>query len=153
MAQFIVCDHPMAGSTRGRAASRSSDAADLPPTLVVFSKCGMGKDLDLGMIWGPKPRNFFQCNPCSPARGQEPICLQHLRFPNSSWCSSLVAWSSIPRVMQYYLFLETFGFKKNVQNLNSTKSQNPRATILKLMQNSQLFRFPSFVAIQYNECR
>ena len=58
MAQFIVCDHPMAGSTRGRAASRSSDAADLPPTLVVFSKCGMGKDLDLGMTWGPKPRSF-----------------------------------------------------------------------------------------------
>ena len=46
------------GITRGRAASRSPDAADLPPTLVVFSKCGVGKDLDLGMIWGPKPRNF-----------------------------------------------------------------------------------------------
>ena len=62
MAQPIVRAHPMAGPcnglTRGRAASRSPDAADLPPTLVVFSKCGVGKDLDLGMIWGPKPRNF-----------------------------------------------------------------------------------------------
>ena len=58
MAQFIVRAHPMAGSTRGRAAGRSSDAADSPPTSVVFSKCGVGKDLDLGMIWGPKPRNF-----------------------------------------------------------------------------------------------
>ena len=48
------------GITRGRAASRSPDAADLPPTLVVFSKCGVGKDLDLGMIWGPKPRNFYR---------------------------------------------------------------------------------------------
>ena len=94
------------GITRGRAASRSPDAADLPPTLVVFSKCGVGKDL------GAKTKKLFQCNPCSPARDQEPICLQHLRFPNSSWCPSLVAWSSIPRVMQYYLFLETFGFKK-----------------------------------------
>ena len=47
MAQFIVRAHPMAGPcnglTRGRAASRSPDAADLPPTLVVFSKCGVGK--------------------------------------------------------------------------------------------------------------
>ena len=31
--------------------------------------------------------------------------------------------------LRYYLFLETFGFKKNVQNLNFTKSQNSRATI------------------------
>ena len=62
MAHPIGRAHPMAGTpngiTRGQAASRSPDAADLPPTLVVFSKCGMGKDLDLGMIWGPKPRNF-----------------------------------------------------------------------------------------------
>ena len=62
MARLIGCAHSMAGIphgvTRGQAASRSPDAADLPPTLVVFSKCGMGKDLDLGMIWGPKPRNF-----------------------------------------------------------------------------------------------
>ena len=63
MAQFIVRAHPMAGSIRGQAASRSSDAADLPPTLVVFSKCGVGKDLDLGMIWGPKPRNFSSAIP------------------------------------------------------------------------------------------
>ena len=67
MAQPIVRAHPMAGPcnglTRGRAASRSPDAADLPPTLVVFSKCGVGKDLDLGMIWGPKPRNFFSAVP------------------------------------------------------------------------------------------
>ena len=41
------------------------------------------------------------------------------------------------------LFLETFRFKKNVQNLNFTKSQKPKATILKLMQNIQLFHFPS----------
>ena len=62
MAQPIGRAHPTAGPsnglTRGRAASRSPDAADLPPTLVVFSKCGMEKDLDLGLIWGPKPRNF-----------------------------------------------------------------------------------------------
>ena len=75
MAQFIVRAHSMAGSTRGRAASRSSDAADSPPTSVVFSKCGVGKDL------GAKTKKLFQCNPCSPARDQEPICLQHLRFP------------------------------------------------------------------------
>ena len=31
------------GLNRGQAANRSSDAADLPPTLVVFSKCGVGK--------------------------------------------------------------------------------------------------------------
>ena len=31
------------GLNRGQAASRSSDAADLPPALVVFSKCGVGK--------------------------------------------------------------------------------------------------------------
>ena len=43
MAHPIGRAHPMAGSTRGQAASRSSDAADLPPTLVVFSKCGVGK--------------------------------------------------------------------------------------------------------------
>ena len=58
MAHLIGRAHPMTGLTRGRAASRSSDAADSPPTSVVFSKCGVGKDLDLGMIWGPKPRNF-----------------------------------------------------------------------------------------------
>ena len=67
MAHLIGRAHPMAGIsdgiTRGQAASRSSDAADLPPTLVVFSKCGVGKDLDLGMIWGPKPRNFFSAVP------------------------------------------------------------------------------------------
>ena len=67
MARPIGRAHPTAGTsnglTRGRAASRSSDAADLPPTLVVFSKCGVGKDLDLGMIWGPKPRNFFSAVP------------------------------------------------------------------------------------------
>ena len=65
MAHPIGRAHPMAGTpngiTRGQAASRSPDAADLPPTLVVFSKCG--KDLDLGMIWGPKPRNFFSAVP------------------------------------------------------------------------------------------
>ena len=120
------------------------------------SRCGVGKDLDLGMIWGPKPRNFFSavpvhkeqlwdwafmrlnCASClasylkcpsTPSRNipscdcllircplvlplcwageqwligkvhwdQEPMCLQHLRFPNSSWCPALVAWSSIPR--------------------------------------------------------
>ena len=74
MAHAIVLAHPTAGPrngiTRGRAASRSPDAADLPPTLVVFSKCGVGKDLDLGTIWGPKLRNFFQTNLCSPAWGQ-----------------------------------------------------------------------------------
>ena len=42
-----------------------------------------------------------------------------------------------------FVVLETFGFKKNVQNLDFTKSQKPRATILKLMQNIQLFHFPS----------
>ena len=36
--------HIQYGSTRGRAASRSPDAADSPPTLVVFSKCGMEKE-------------------------------------------------------------------------------------------------------------
>ena len=48
MAQPIGRAHPTAGTsnglTRGRAASRSSDAADSPPTLVVFSKCGMEKE-------------------------------------------------------------------------------------------------------------
>ena len=48
MAHAIVLAHPTAGPrngiTRGRAASRSPDAADLPPTLVVFSKCGMEKE-------------------------------------------------------------------------------------------------------------
>ena len=63
MAHPIGRVHPMAGSTRGQAASRSSDAADLPPTLVVFSKCGVGKDLNLGMIWGSKPRNFSSAIP------------------------------------------------------------------------------------------
>ena len=58
MAHPIGRAHPMAGLTCGRAASRSSDAADAPPTLVVFSKFRMEKDLDLGLIWGPKPRNF-----------------------------------------------------------------------------------------------
>ena len=101
MAQFIVCDHLLAGSTRGRAASRSSDAADLPPTLVVFSKCGVGK-----------------FNPEGDA----------ILFVSGD------------------LWVE----KKNVQNLNLSKSQNPRVTILKSTQNSC---FPSFVAIQYNECR
>ena len=67
MAHVIVLAHPTAGPrngiTRGRAASRSPDAADLPPTLVVFSKCGVGKDLNLGMIWGSKPRNFSSAIP------------------------------------------------------------------------------------------
>ena len=58
MAHPIGRVHPMAGSTRGRTAGRSSGAADSPPTLVVFSKCRMEKDPDLGLIWGPKPRNF-----------------------------------------------------------------------------------------------
>ena len=48
MAHPIGRAHPMAGTpngiTRGQAASRSPDAADLPPTLVVFSKCGMEKE-------------------------------------------------------------------------------------------------------------
>ena len=63
MAHPIGRAHPMTGLTRGRAASRSSDAADSPPTSVVFSKCGVGKDLDLGMIWGPKSRNFSSAIP------------------------------------------------------------------------------------------
>ena len=62
MAQPIVRAHPMAGPcnglTRGRAASRSPDAADSPPTLVVFSKFRIEKGLDLWLIWGSKPRNF-----------------------------------------------------------------------------------------------
>ena len=48
MAHPIGRAHPMAGTpngiTCGQAASRSPDAADLPPTLVVFSKCGMEKE-------------------------------------------------------------------------------------------------------------
>ena len=48
MAQPIGRAHPTAGTsnglTCGRAASRSPDAADSPPTLVVSSKCGMEKE-------------------------------------------------------------------------------------------------------------
>ena len=79
------------GLNRGQAASRSSDAADLPPTLVVFSKCGVGK-----------------FNPEGDA----------ILFVSGD------------------LWVE-----KNVQNLNLSKSQNPRVTISKLTQNSC---FPSF---------
>ena len=82
MAQFIVRAHPMAGLTCERAASRFSGAADSPPTSVVFSKCGVGKDLDLGMIWGPKPRNFSSTT------------LVHLLGPRAN----MLATSSVPKI-------------------------------------------------------
>ena len=91
MAQPIVRAHPMAGSTRGRAASRSSDAADSPPTSVVFSKCGVGKDLDLGMIWGPKPRNFSSVTLVHLLGAKNQYASNIFGFQNSSWCPSLVA--------------------------------------------------------------
>ena len=69
---------------------------------------------------------------------------------NSSWCPSLVAWSSIPRVMQYYLYLETFGLKKNVQNLNLPKVKTQE---LQFQSWRKIVVFHPFVAIQYNECR
>ena len=52
-------------------------AADFGGVFKVWSgeRSGSGDDL------GAKTKKLFQCNPCSPARGQEPICLQHLRFP------------------------------------------------------------------------
>ena len=51
--------------------------ADFSCVFKVWSgeRSGSGDDL------GAKTKKLFQCNPCSPARGQEPICLQHLRFP------------------------------------------------------------------------
>ena len=123
MAQFIVRAHPMAGSTRGRAASCSSDAADLPPTLVVFSKCGVGKDL------GAKTKKLFQCNPCSPARGQEPICLQHLRFPKFLLVSLIGSLKFNPKGDAILFVSGDFWVeKKNVQNLNlpKVKTQEPQ---------------------------
>ena len=85
MAQPIVRAHPMAGSTCERAASRFSDAADSPPTSVVFSKCGVVKDLDLGMIWGPKPRNFSSVTLVHLLGAKNQYACNIFGFQNSSW--------------------------------------------------------------------
>ena len=131
MAQFIVRAHPMAGSTCERAASRFSDAADSPPTSVVFSKCGVGKDLDLGMIWGPKPRNFSSAIPVHLLGAKNQYASNIFGFQNSSWRPSLVAWSSIQRLMQYYLYLEILGSKKmfkiSIYQKSKLKSYNFKA--------------------------
>ena len=150
MAQFIVRAHPMAGSTCERAASRFSDAADSPPTSVVFSKCGVGENLDLGMIWGPKPRNFSSATLVHLLGAKNQYASNIFGFQNSSWCPSLVAWSSIPRLMQYYLYLEILGSKKNVQNPNLPKVKTQE---LQFQSWRKIVVFHPFVAIQYNECR
>ena len=150
MAQPIGRAHPTAGTpnglTRGRAASRSPDAADSPPISVVFSKCGMEKE-------GGKSDAIISSRSI-PISFRNLISLivkvKHLQFPNSSWCPPLVAWSSIPRVMRYYLFLETFGFKKNVQNLNLPKVKTQE---LQFQSWRKIVVFHPFVTIQYNECR
>ena len=123
MAHPIGRAHPMAGSTCGRGASRSSDAADSPPTLVVFSKCRMEKDPDLGLIWGPKPRNFSSAT------------LVHL--PGTK--TNMLATSSVPKFLlvsligslkfnpkgDAILFVsgDFWVQKKNVQNLNLPKGK------------------------------
>ena len=150
MAQFIVRAHPMAGSTCERAASRFSNAADSPPTSVGLSKCGVGKDLDLGMIWGPKPRNFSSAIPVHLLGAKNQYACNIFGFQNSSWSPSSVAWSSIPRLMQYYCIWRFSWVQKKVQNLNLPKIKTQE---LQFQSWRKIVVFHPFVAIQYNECR
>ena len=112
-------------------------AADFGGVFKVWSgeRSGSGDDL------GAKTKKLFQCNPCSPARGQEPICFQHLRFPKFL-LASLIGSLKFDSKVDAILFVSgDFGFKKKCSKSQFTKSQNPRATISKLTQNSC---FPSF---------
>ena len=87
-------------------------AADFSCVFKVWSgeRSGSGDDL------GAKTKKLFQCNPCSPARDQEPICLQHLRFPKFLLVSLIGSLKFNPKGDAIlFVFGDFYVLKKNVK--------------------------------------